>query len=97
MYTHKSFTHTPLHTEHTDAFVHRSLFTQQGLHEQLLHTEAFTQREALAQSSLHNLIHTEALNTQMPKLLHRRVFTHRGIYTKVLHTDAADASTHRSF
>ena len=61
------------------------------------HTEAFTQREAFAQSSFYNLMHTETLNTQMPKLLHRQVFTHRGIYTKVLHTDAADVSTHRSF
>ena len=83
-----------IHTEllHTDAFTHRSLFTEQGLHR-----AAFTQREAFAQSSLYNLIHTETLNTQMPKLFHRQVFTHRGIYTKVLHTDAADASTHRSF
>ena len=94
LHTHKLYTHTPVHTEllHTDAFTHRSLFTEQGLHR-----AAFTQREAFAQSSLYNLIHTETLNTQMPKLLHRQVFTHRGIYTKVLHTDAADASTHRSF
>ena len=93
-HTQKLYTHTPVHTEllHTDAFTHRSLFTEQGLHR-----AAFTQREAFAQSSLYNLIHTETLNTQMPKLLHRQVFTHRGIYTKVLHTDAADASTHRSF
>ena len=93
-HTQKLYTHTPVHTEllHTDAFTHRSLFTEQGLHR-----AAFTQREAFAQSSLYNLIHTETLNTQMPKLLHRQVFTHRGIYTQVLHTDAADASTYRSF
>ena len=98
MYTHTKALHTRLYTQSTqmllciEACSHSRVYT-----EQLLHTEAFTQREALAQSSLYNLIHTEALNTQMPKLLHRRVFTHRGIYTKVLHTDAADASTHTSF
>ena len=99
IYTHKSFTHTPLHTEllHTDAFTHRSLFAEQGLHRAAFTHRSFSQRQAFAQSSLYNLIHTETLNTQMPKRLRRQVFTHRGIYSKVLHTDAANASTHRSF
>ena len=52
------------------------------------------QREAFARSSLYNLIHTEALNTHVPKRLRRQVFTHRGIYTKVLHTHAANASNY---
>ena len=89
LYTQSFYTHTLLRIE---AYSQSRVYT-----EQLLHTEAFTQREAFAQSSFYNLMHTETLNTQMPKLLHRQVFTHRGIYTKVLHTDAADVSTHRSF
>ena len=89
LYTQSFYTQTHLRIE---ACSQRMVYT-----EQLLHTEAFTQRQAFAQSSLYNLIHTETLNAQRPKLLHRQVFTHRGIYTKVLHTDAADASTHRSF
>ena len=97
---HKSFTDTKaLHTRlYTQTLLRIEACSQSRVYtEQLLHTEAFTQREAFAQSSLYNLIRTEALNTQMPKLLHRQVFTHKGSYTKVLHTDAADASTHRSF
>ena len=47
LYTHTSFTHTPLHTEllHIDAFTHRSLFTEQGYtehRERPLHRAAFT-------------------------------------------------------
>ena len=103
IYTHthqKKALHTRLYTQsfYTQTFLRIEACSQSRVYtEQLLHTEAFTQREAFAQSSFYNLIHTETLNTQMPKLLHRHVFTHRGIYTKVLHTDAADASTHRSF
>ena len=100
IYTHKSFTHTRLYTQsfYTQTLLRIEACSQSRVYtEQLLHTEAFTQREAFAQSSLYNLIHTETLNTQMPKLLHRQIFTHRGIYTKVLHTDAADISTHRCF
>ena len=94
---------TPLHTEllHTEAFTHRSLFT-----EQLLHTEAFTQREAFAQSSFYNLICAETLNTQMPKLLHRQVFTQRHLHKNSSHRCGrcfytqkllnTDAFTHRS-
>ena len=95
------YTQKHLHTQklYTHALTHRAFYTQTLLRieacsqsrvytEQLLHTEAFTQREAFAQSSFYNLIHTEILSTQMPKLLHRLVFTHRGIYTKVLHTEA---------
>ena len=107
LHTHKLYTHTDTKALHTRLYT-QSFYTQTLLRieacsqsrvytEQLLHTEAFTQRETFAQSSLYNLIHTETLNTQMPKLLHRQVFARRGIYTKVLHTDTADASTHRSF
>ena len=99
-YTHTKALHTRLYTQsfYTQTLLRIEACSQSRVYtEQLLHTAAFTQREAFAQSSLYNLIHTETLNTQMPKLLHRRVFTHRGMYTRVLHTDAADASTHRSF
>ena len=98
--THTKALHTRLYTQsfYTQTLLRIEACSQSRVYtEQLLHTAAFTQREAFAQSSLYNLIHTETLNTQMPKLLHRRVFTHRGMYTRVLHTDAADASTHRSF
>ena len=82
-------THTCTQALHTRLYT-QSFYTQMLLPieacsqsrvytEQLLHTEAFTQREAFAQRSLYNLIRTETLNTQMPKLLHRQVFTHRAI------------------
>ena len=99
-HTHTKALHTRLYTQsfYTQTLLRIEACSQSRVYtEQLLHTEAFTQREAFAQSSLYNLIRTETLNTQMPKLLHRHAFTHRGVYTKVLHTDAADASAHRSF
>ena len=100
LHTHTKALRTRLYTQsfYTQTLLRIEACSQSRVYtEQLLHTEAFTQREAFAQSSFYNLIHTETLNTQMPKLLPRQVFTHRGIYTKVLHTDAADASTRRSF
>ena len=100
IHTHTKALHTRLYTQsfYTQALLRIEACSQSRVYtEQLLHTEAFTQREAFAQSSFYNLIHTETLNTQMPKRLRRQVFTHRGIYTKVLHTDAANSSTHGSF
>ena len=78
-HTHKSFTHTPLHTEllHTDAFTHRSLFTEQGLHRAAFtHRSVYTERglctEQLIQSYTHrNFKHANA-----------QAFTQTGLYTQ---------------
>ena len=68
IHTHKSFTDTPLRTEllHTDAFTHRSLFTEQGLHRAAFtHRSFYTERvlctEQLIQSYAHrNFKHANA-------------------------------------
>ena len=91
---------------HTEAFAHRSFYT-----EKLLHKEAFTKRSFYTQQAFtrskrsHKRSHyTESLCTEKlfahRKLLHtealqREDFTHRSLYTeKPLHREAF---THRSF
>ena len=79
-YTEKAFTHRRLYT-HTDAFIprclythtlsrtnafaHRSFYTQRLLHsfytQKLLHTDTFTHRHFYPQKLLHTHKHTEAL------------------------------------
>ena len=84
----------PLHTE---AFTHRSFYTQE-----LLHTEAFIHRRFYTQKRLHTeSFYTQNLHTQ--DLLHTESshtgpFTHRTFYTqKPLHTEAlhTEVFTHR--
>ena len=90
---------------HTDAFTHRSFYTQNLLHteafdtQRLWHTEAFTHRSFYTNAFTHRSFYTQ-------KLLHIDAFTHRNLYTqKLLHTETfthrsflhADAFAHRSF
>ena len=84
---------------HTDAFTHKSFytqkllhteaFTQRLLHTKLLPTEAFTYRRFYTQMFLHTDAFTRTL-------LHTDTFTHRHFYTQTfLHTGAA--FTHKRF
>ena len=74
---------------HTEAFTHRSFYTQT-----LLHAEAFTHSGFYSQT----LLHTESFTRRLfytQRLLHTEAFTHRRFYTqKLLHTEAL---AHRSF
>ena len=83
---------------HTDAFTHKSFYTQK-----LLHTEAFTHKAFTHRSFyIQKLLHTEAKHTLLHRYfytqtrLHTDTFTHRPFYTQelLLHTNAC---THRSF
>ena len=92
---------------HTDAFTHRSFYTQTFLHTKsfytrtLLHTEAFTHRHFYTQTLLHTGAFTHrSVFTQT--ILHTETFTHRRFYTQTsrrFYTDAFTQMlfTHRSF
>ena len=90
----EAFTHRSFYTEtplHTDAFAHRHFYPQK-----LLHTDACTRKHFTHRRFLHTDAFTHKhFHTQ--RLLHTNAFTHRDAFTRTCFYTHTRTFTHRGF